>query len=98
MCAFFNVLHREKVINDNPMALIKLLKTDEDTFQPLTEDEIDRLLKVPDIREYAQFRDLVGMYLILDTGIRVSEMFDLNIKHVDFNVRSIYLQDVLNKY
>ena len=97
MGAFFNVLHREKVINDNPMALIKLLKTDEDTFQPLTEDEIDRLLKVPDIREYAQFRDLVGMYLILDTGIRVSEMFDLKIKHVDFKVRSIYLSGEITK-
>lgn len=97
MSAFFNVLHAEKFINDNPMALIKQLKTDEDTFKPLTEDEINRLLDVPDIKEYAQFRDLVSIYLILDTGIRCSEMFDMKISHVDFKTRAIYLPAEITK-
>lgn len=97
MGAFYNVLHKEKFINHNPMALIKMLKTDEDTFKPLTEDEINRLLSVPNIEEYAQFRDLVSMTLILDTGIRVSEMFDLKIEHVDFKSRAIYLPGEISK-
>lgn len=89
--AFFNVLHQEDLMNDNPTALIKLLRVDEDTFDPLSENEIDRLLSAPNVEEYAQFRDKVSMYLILDTGIRISEMYDLKIKHVDFKTRAIYL-------
>src|SRR5699024_8629619 len=97
MSAFFNVLHAEKVIDRNPMAMIKRLKTDEDTFVPLSDNEIERLLKVPDTNEYAQFRDLVSIYLILDTGIRVSEMFDLKIDHVNFKARAIYLPGDVTK-
>lgn len=89
--AFFTALHKEEVIDKNPAAAIKQLKVDEDTFEPLTEDEIDRLLKVPDVREYAQFRDLVSMFLMLDTGIRCGEMFDLEMKDVDFKSRCIVL-------
>lgn len=97
MGAFFRVLHAEKFINNNPMALIKLLKTDEDTFEPLTSDEIDRLLRAPSIEEYAQFRDKVCIYLILDTGIRNAEMFDVKIKDVDFKTRAIYLPSDVTK-
>lgn len=97
MRALFNTLHKEEVIDKNPTASIKLLKVDEDTFEPLTLDEIDRLLKAPDVREYAQFRDLVCMYLILDTGIRNSEMFDLKMKHVDFKSRAIVLNGSITK-
>src|SRR5699024_11784049 len=61
MSAFFNVLHAEKVIDRNPMAMIKRLKTDEDTFVPLSDNEIERLLNVPDTDEYAQLRDLVSI-------------------------------------
>lgn len=89
--SFFTTLHKEEIINRNPTTGIKLMKVDEDTFEPLTADEIDRLLKAPDIREYAQFRDLVSMYLILDCGIRCGEMFDLETKDVDFKSRAIIL-------
>lgn len=95
--AFFNTLHKEKIVNENPTALIKLLKVDEDTFVPLTDDELERLLKAPDVREYAQFRDLVGIYLILDTGIRSSEMFNMKIEHVDFKSRCITLPGSITK-
>src|SRR5699024_8532276 len=66
MSASFNTLHEEGVINVNPMATIRLLRTDEDTFIPLTDDEKVRLLSVPDQEEYAQFRDYVCMNLMLD--------------------------------
>jgi len=97
MGAFFRVLHAEKYINHNPMAMISLLKTDEDTFQPLTSDEIERLLNAPNIEEYAQFRDMVSIFLILDTGIRNSEMFNIKIEYVDFKTRAIYLPSEITK-
>ncbi|MGP4107779.1 tyrosine-type recombinase/integrase [Virgibacillus sp. L01] len=51
--AFFTTLHKEEVIDKNPTATIKLMKVDEDNFEPLTEDEIDKLLKAPNVKEYA---------------------------------------------
>jgi integrase/recombinase XerD len=72
--SFFNALHRENIVNDNPVNNVKLMKVDEDTFEPLTDEEIRLLLSAPDEREYAQFRDKVAMYLMLDTGMRVHEV------------------------
>lgn len=95
--AFFNTLHSEEITDKNPMAGVKLLKVDEDTFTPLTNDEIDRLLKAPNVKEYAQFRDLVCMYLILDTGIRGSEMFDVKMEYVDFKSRAVVLPGSVTK-
>ncbi|MBS7430133.1 MULTISPECIES: tyrosine-type recombinase/integrase [unclassified Virgibacillus] len=88
---FFNVLTAEEICNKNPMLNIKLLRVDEDTFTPLSDDEIKKLLDAPDVREYAQFRDLVCMMVMLDCGIRSKEIFNLEIKDVDFKQRAIYL-------
>lgn len=88
---FFSVLQNEEIIDKNPAKGIKLLRVDEDSFKPLTEDEIQRLLSVPNVEEYAQFRDLVAIYLTLDTGIRTSELFSLEFSDVDFKSRAIYL-------
>lgn len=95
--SMFHVLHTEEIINNNPVVGVKLLKVDEDSFEPLTEDEINRLLKVPDVTQYAQFRDLVAMYLILDTGIRSSELFNLKMAHVDFKSRCLVLPGSITK-
>lgn len=97
MRASFTVLHGDNIIDKNPMALVKQLKTDEDSFIPLTDNEVKRLLKVPDKNEYAQFRDLVCLNLILDTGVRCSEMFDIKMENVDFKTRSIYLTGEITK-
>ncbi len=88
---FFSVLQSENISNNNPALNIKLMKVDEDTFTPLSDDEINKLLKAPDVREYAQFRDLVSMFVMLDCGIRSKEMFNLEIQDVDFKQRAILL-------
>lgn len=95
--AMFNTLHAEDIVEKNPAVNVKLMKVDEDTFEPLTDEEIDRLLKAPDVKEYAQFRDLVAMLLILDTGIRVNEIFNLEMSDVDFKTRAIVLPASKNK-
>lgn len=97
MSALFNVLYQTKMIDVNPMESIKQLRTDEDSFVPLSDDEINRLLDAPNIEEYAQFRDYVSLNLILDTGVRSSEMFDIKIEHVDFKTRAIYMPGEITK-
>ncbi|WP_430789486.1 tyrosine-type recombinase/integrase [Virgibacillus flavescens] len=88
---FFNTLFKEEIINKNPVQNITLMKVDEDTYEPLTDDEIERILSIPDSGQYAQFRDLVMMYLMLDTGIRIKEVCELEVNEIDFKTRSIML-------
>lgn len=95
--AFFNALFNEEIINKNPVRNIKLMKVDEDNFEPLTDDEINKILSIPDVRQYAQFRDLVMMYLMLDTGMRISEVCELEIDEIDFKTRDILLPASKNK-
>lgn len=94
---FFNTLHEEEIISRNPAANLKLMKTDEDTVQPLTEDELKKLLAAPDTKYYAQFRDYVIMFLIIDTGMRLNEVCSLEVKDVDFVKRQIVLPAAKNK-
>lgn len=94
---FFNALFQEEIIDKNPVNDVKMMRVDEDTFDPLSDDEVERILGVPNTREYAQFRDLVGMYLMLDTGIRLSELCNLEISDIDFKSRCIILPAHKNK-
>jgi len=44
-----------------------------DTVHPLTKEEIRRLLKAPDPKEWVEWRDLTLLKLFLDTGLRARE-------------------------
>lgn len=95
--AFFNVMVKEQVIFRSPMNNIKLMKVDEDTKNPLTEDEVRYLLQQPNRHSFAQSRDLVMMLLMVDTGMRVNEICSLEVRDIDFKTRCINLPAVKNK-
>lgn len=95
--AFFNVLIKERVLERSPMETIKLMKVDEDTKEPLTEEEVRILLQQPNQRLFAQFRDYVMLMLLIDTGMRVNEVCSLEIKDIDFKARYINLPASKNK-
>lgn len=94
---FFNTLMSDGVIESNPAEPVKLLRVDEDTFDPLTGEEIRRLLDAPDESYYTQFRDKVAMYLFLDTGMRINEVFNLEESEINFKGRTIELPASKNK-
>jgi integrase/recombinase XerD len=94
---FFEVMYKEGVISRNPAANLALMRQDVDTVEPLSEDEIKRLLKAPDQRYYAQFRDYCAMVLILDGGCRLNEICSLEKNEVDFLRKLITLPAAKNK-
>lgn len=79
------------------MASIKLMRVEKDSFVPFSGEEITRLLNAPKVEEYAQFKDLCVLYLILDTGISSSEIFSLETTDIDFKSCSIILPASKNK-
>jgi len=95
--SWFNVLVKERILPSSPMQTIKLMKVDEDTKEPLTEEEVRLLLKQPNQRLYAQYRDYVMMTLFIDSGMRVNEVCALDVDDIDFKSRYIHLPATKNK-
>jgi len=81
--AFYSWLYREGYVNDNPMKLVKIPKASKIIVETLTERQIRRLLKAIDCTTPLGFRDRCIILILLDTGIRLSELAGLTINDVD---------------
>jgi integrase/recombinase XerD len=93
----FKFLNDEGHIPDNPTARVKLLKTEKDTIQAFSKQQIIDILKQPDQRTYAGFRDYVLLLLFLDTGIRLNEALGLTSKNFDYDQKIIKVPAPLAK-
>jgi integrase/recombinase XerD len=94
---FFATMYDEGIIDRNPAKNLTLMREDTDTVEPLTDDEIRRLLAAIDRKYYAQNRDYVIILLILDTGIRLNEICALERSEIDFQKKLITLPASKNK-
>jgi integrase/recombinase XerD len=84
MNAFFNWCEREGYVAKSPAKDIRLQKTDEERISAFNEKQIRTLLAVVDRNSFTGFRDYVIMLTLLDTGLRISELFSLKVDDVDF--------------
>lgn len=88
---FYSFLSEENFVEENPTEKVKLIKEDEKTFKPLNEKEMDKLLAVPDVNQYPQFRDKCIMYLMYDTALRIKEAISLTKDNLDLVNRRLIL-------
>lgn len=70
----------------NPAKSVKLEKEPKKLPQTLTSEEIDLLLSQPNVTEAKGCRDKAMLELLYSTGIRVSELINLNVQ--DINLRT----------
>lgn len=89
---FFNYLITEKYVDINPFHAVKLVKEPVDTVKGLTIDEVKRLVKAPNTRRFAGFRDYTLIVLLLDTGLRISEALAITAYDVDFRTQNIIVK------
>lgn len=83
---FYKFLIFRGQMDRNPAKGIKLEKAEKKLPQVLSGEEIELLLSQPDITEPKGCRDKAMLELLYATGIRASELINLNIK--DINLRS----------
>ncbi|TLS53373.1 integrase [Paenibacillus antri] len=95
--AIFNQLVRDEMIESNPFDNVKLIRQDVDLTNALTDDEVKAILAQPNQRDFVGFRDFVAINLMLDSGMRVSEMLSLRAADIDFQTRFITLPGERNK-
>jgi site-specific recombinase XerD len=88
--AFLKYLARQGITSLSPDR-IELAKVPERSLDLITIEELERLLKAPDVNEIRGLRDKAMLELLFSTGLRVSELCalprDINLKLDEMSVR-----------
>ena len=98
--SFFKFLYREEYILQDPTALVKTPKIKEKEIFILSEGEKDRILNEADtgrskadhaksFHSHSKYRDMAILSTFLGTGIRVSELVNINLYDLDFTEQRI---------
>ncbi len=83
---FYQFLAVQGLIRTNPTANIKYTKAVKKLPQILTGAEVELLLNQPDCSSFKGYRDKAMLELLYATGIRVSELINLNINHINLEL------------
>ncbi|MEH7563699.1 tyrosine-type recombinase/integrase [Priestia megaterium] len=104
--SFYNFLFKNKLLVNNPMKNIKLLRDRQKNIETLDNKEIELLIKtIRQQQTFVSFRDEVMLLVFLDTGIRLSELVGIEVEDVTGNKiivrktknlfeRTVYLSEV----
>ncbi|MEM7681110.1 MAG: tyrosine recombinase XerC [Planctomycetota bacterium] len=81
--SFFKWMHKRELIGANPMLLIRTPKQTKRLPKAITVEQIERLLAAPDNRDTLGARDRAILETLYSTGVRVSELVDLDRADLD---------------
>ncbi|MEJ2159274.1 MAG: site-specific tyrosine recombinase XerD [Chromatiales bacterium] len=82
---YYRFLVREGVIKEDPTVDIAMPKIGRTLPKTLTEEEVESLLRAPDVRDPLGYRDRAMLELLYATGLRVSELISLKLGQVNLN-------------
>ncbi|MCO1600029.1 tyrosine-type recombinase/integrase [Desulfosporosinus nitroreducens] len=94
---FFNWLADEEEINKNPVDKIKLLKGSERMKPLLNEGEINSILNSFDKTKFDGYRNYIITLFIFDTGVRITECLNINVRDLDLSNKAVVLRYTKNK-
>ncbi len=81
--SFYKWADRTGIVKGNPMVMIRTPKQAKRLPKAITVEEIERLLSAPDDRELLGARDRAILETLYSTGVRVSELVDLDSTDLD---------------
>ncbi len=81
--AFLNFLYREGYLEENFASTLKRPRLPKQFPHILNDEQVMSLLKAPNKKTWAGFRNYVMLLTFLDTGIRLSELLTLTLDRVD---------------
>ena len=84
--SFSTWAHEEGYLEENMMRKLKLPKLPKTFPEPLTEAEMQRVLAASLDNTQERLRNFAIIMLFLDTGIRLSELVNLQISRIDFTI------------
>jgi len=88
---FYKFLLREGILHDNPMLLVKMLKTPKNLPEIIQAESIIQLLESDNVfgNEFEGQRDRIIIELLFGTGIRRAELLHISENDIDFLQRTI---------
>lgn len=95
--AFWGWLLSEEYIEVNPFDRVKVPKPPKKVIMPFSEEQIRSLLGVIDTKSPMGFRDWTIILTLLDTGIRVSELTELELINISLVQRYLKIHGKGNK-
>lgn len=81
--SFYSFIMRNGIIKENPATAIEAPKPEKKLPHILSGEEVERLLAAPILDDYKGIRDKAMLELLYATGIRVSELINLNLNDVN---------------
>ncbi|MCK4809755.1 MAG: site-specific tyrosine recombinase XerD [Candidatus Omnitrophica bacterium] len=83
---FHHFLLREKIIDSDPAELIEAPKLEKKIPQVLSLDEVEEILKSPNLKKTQGMRDKAILELMYATGLRVSEVISLKMNDINKDI------------
>lgn len=81
--AFFNYLTKEGLLKTNPAATLEKPRQEKKLFPILTPSQVKLLLEQPDKRKFEGYRNYVMMKVLYETGIRLGELLNIQLEHMN---------------
>lgn len=81
--SFYKYLYRERAVEINPASALRIPKRSRSLPKFLTETEIEQIFNSIDISTPAGFRNKTILELLYATGMRISELSNLNFEHLN---------------
>ena len=94
---FYAFLLRENLINEDPMLLISLPKRGRALPKTLTEQDVEDLLRTPDVDDPIGLRDKAMMETLYASGLRVTELVSLTFTQINLSMGVIKVLGKGNK-
>lgn len=82
--SFYKFCLKRGHVQANPLATIRTPKQEKRLPKFLEEEQVRKLLETPDVTSLLGCRDRAMLETMYSTGVRVSELVDLNIGDIDF--------------
>jgi integrase/recombinase XerC len=82
--SFYKFMVRRGYVSSNPVSAIRTPKQEKRLPKCLTSEQVQTLLETPNVDDILGARDRAMLETIYSTGVRVSELVDLNFDDVDF--------------
>ncbi|MCX5797524.1 MAG: tyrosine-type recombinase/integrase [Elusimicrobia bacterium] len=83
-CAF-RFWKGEGAIPTNPMELVERPRCERVLIRPFSPEQAGRLIEMPDVRTVEGLRDRAMLMLMLDSGLRISEVLSLEASRVEWS-------------
>ena len=94
---FFNWLVAEGVISHTPMTNIKKPRLPKKLIKPFSTQDIQRMILLTSGNRFRDVRNRAVILLFLDTGIRLNELSNIQLKDIDFDRETIRIYGKGNK-